>query len=252
MLPHVAGHFVSLVRAPAGDLSKAFFQRHAFNGMPETIEALPAAGRSKRYLAIDSEAGLLAAVQFGALEFHPWGARRATLAYPDRLVLDLDPAADVPFKNLKSAARLLRDLLAAAEVTSFPLLTGGKGIHVVAPLDETRTWAEVTAFAKAFADRLARAQPGLFVAKAAKSKRQGRIYLDWQRNAETATAIAPFSPRARAGAPVACPVSWEELSRIDGPAAYDLERARRRIAALKCDPWEGYFDLAQTVPDLPP
>ena len=135
-------------------------------------------------------------------------------------------------------------------MTSFPLLTGGKGIHVVAPLDQTRPWSEVTAFARALADRLARAQPALFTARATKARRTGRIYVDWQRNREAATAIAPWSLRARPGAPVACPVSWEELSRIDSASAYDLVRARRRITALKRDPWEGYGQMRQNVPDL--
>lgn len=250
LLPHIADRFVSLVRAPDGDLGKAFFQRHAFAGQPDTIETAMNLGRYNRYLAINSADGLAAAAQFAVLELHPWGAKRETLDYPDRLVFDLDPDEALPFITVRAAARLVRDVLAAGALESFALLTGGKGVHVVAPLDETATWDRVGGFARAFARRLAQAKPDLFTASQRKAHRAGRIYVDWQRNRKSATAIAPWSPRARAGAPVACPVTWDELARSPSAAAYDIVRARRRLAALTRDPWAGYGAAAQTVPEL--
>lgn len=250
LLAHIADRFVSLVRAPDGDLEKAFFQRHAFAGQPDTIETAMNMGRYNRYLTINTADGLAAAAQFAVLELHPWGAKRETLDHPDRLVIDLDPDEALPFATVRAAARLVRDLLEAGALESFALLTGGKGVHVVAPLDETATWERVGGFAKAFAERLARAKPDLFTASQRKAHRAGRIYVDWQRNRKSATAIAPWSPRARPGAPVACPVTWDELARTPSAAAYDIARARRRLAALTRDPWAGYDAAAQTVPAL--
>ncbi|MBU2532149.1 MAG: non-homologous end-joining DNA ligase, partial [Alphaproteobacteria bacterium] len=250
LLPHLVDRFVSLVRAPDGVGAKTFFQRHRFAGMPGSIEQTTDMGAYDRYISISSAEGLIAAAQFSVLELHPWGARRRTLDYPDRLVIDLDPDETLPFPKVRAAARLVRDILAAGALTSFPLITGGKGIHVVAPLDETADWSRVSGFAKTFASQLARAKPALFTAMQRKASRKGRIYIDWQRNRKSATAIAPWSPRARPGAPVACPVSWEELGRIESAAAYDLAKARRRITSLKRDPWHGFAACHQTVPDL--
>lgn len=250
LLPHIAERFVSMVRAPDGDLDKAFFQRHAFAGQPESIETAMNMGRYNRYLAINTAEGLAAAAQFAVLELHPWGAKRETLDHPDRLVIDLDPDEALPFTTVRAAARLVRDVLEAGALESFALLTGGKGVHVVAPLDETATWDRVGAFAKTFAQRLAHAKPDLFTASQRKAHRAGRIYVDWQRNRKSATAIAPWSPRARPGAPVACPVTWDELARSPSAAAYDIARARRRLAALTRDPWAGFDAAAQTVPAL--
>ncbi len=250
LLPYIRDRFVSLVRAPNGALDRKFFQRHDFAGRPDAIEIETREGRHKRYLTINTVEGLRAAAQFAVLEIHPWGAKRQTPDFPDRLIFDLDPDEGLPFKTVKSAARLVRDVLSAGGLESFALLTGGKGVHVVAPLDETANWDRVTGFAKTLAQRLAKAKPDMFVASQAKSKRRGRIYLDWQRNKPSSTAIAPWSPRARPGAPVACPVSWEELGRAAAADAYDLDRARRRLSALGSDPWAGYTTCRQTVPEF--
>ena len=244
MILHLQDRFISLVRAPDGDLDKTFFQRHAFAGMPDSFEV---AGKD-RYISISGREGLLAAAQFSVLEFHPWGAKRSALDRPDRLVLDLDPDETLPFKVVREAARLVRDVLAAGGLRTFPLLTGGKGVHVIAPLDETSDWAAVSHFAKSIARHLARAAPDRFVATATKSKRKGRIYVDWQRNRKSATAIAPWSPRARPGAAVACPVTWDELADTETAAIYNLSRALHRLASLRTDPWDGFWEIRQTVP----
>lgn len=248
LLRGLSNRFVSLVRAPEGNLAKAFFQRHAIKGMPAAIKSLRAKGEHKNYITIDTQEGLAAAAQFSVLELHIWGSKIETIEFPDRLVLDLDPDETLPFTAVRAAARLVRDVLSAAALTSYPLLTGGKGIHIVAPLDETANWRAVSSFAGMIARELSRAEPRHLVASMAKSKRRERIYIDWHRNRKGATAIVPWSPRARIGAPVAVPVSWEELSRAKSAADYDLARARRRYASLRGDPWDGYADIRQTVP----
>jgi bifunctional non-homologous end joining protein LigD len=250
ILPHLARRPVSLVRCPEGRGGGCFYQKHGMRGFPDslrTIEIREKDGERADYLYIEDEAGLIGAAQMGALELHIWGAHIDKLEAPDRLVLDLDPADDVAFAEVKRAAQDLRDILAAARLQSFALLTGGKGVHVVAPLDRRQDWDTLKRFAAGLARALAAAEPDRFTAKAAKSGRKGRIFIDWLRNERGATAIAPYSPRARAGAPVATPVGWDELARTDSAAAYGIGTIERRLRGLKQDPWEGYFDLRQSI-----
>jgi bifunctional non-homologous end joining protein LigD len=250
ILPHLARRPVSLVRCPEGRGGGCFYQKHGMRGFPDslrTVEIREKDGERADYLYIEDEAGLIGAAQMGALELHIWGAHIDRLEAPDRLVLDLDPADDVAFAEVKRAAQDLRDILAAARLQSFALLTGGKGVHVVAPLDRRQDWDTLKRFAAGLARALAAAEPDRFTAKAAKSGRKGRIFIDWLRNERGATAIAPYSPRARAGAPVATPVGWDELTRIDSAAAYGIGTIDARLRGLKQDPWQGYFDLRQSI-----
>jgi bifunctional non-homologous end joining protein LigD len=250
MLQHVAGRPLSLVRCPEGQGKPCFFQRHKSKGVPSDIRGVTIAekdGKKAEYLYVEDERGLVACAQLGVLELHVWGATVADVEKPDRLVMDLDPAEDVGFGAVKDAARTIRDRLASAGLESFPLLTGGKGVHVVAPLAPTRGWEEVKAFARGLAEALAAAEPERFIAKASKAARHGKIFIDWMRNERGATAIAPLSPRARAGAPVAAPLRWNELSRAKKAAAYDLATMRRRLGALGESPWAGYFDIRQEI-----
>lgn len=250
MLPFIAGRPISLVRCPEGRQGECFFQKHASGGLPAQLRTLAipeTTGSAKPYLMIRDAAGLVAAVQYGTLEFHLWGARADRIERPERLVFDLDPAEDVGFGTVREAAFELRGVLASAGLTSFALLTGGKGIHVVVPLSRRHEWSEVKAFARGLAAALAAAAPNRYVAQAAKHKRGGKIFIDWLRNARGATAIAPYSTRARAGAPIATPVSWEELPGIDSAAAFGLPQMGHRLARLSRDPWEGYFALRQSI-----
>jgi bifunctional non-homologous end joining protein LigD len=250
ILPYLARRPVSLVRCPEGRNGECFFQKHGMPGFPDQfrrIEIREKDGDLAEYLYIEDAAGLVAAAQMGVLELHIWGSHIGRLEQPDRLVFDLDPAEDVPFAEVKQAARDVRDVLEAAEIASFALLTGGKGIHVVAPLDRRQDWPAVKNFAAGLARALAKAEPDRFTAKASKAGRKGRIFIDWLRNERGATAIAPYSPRAHAAAPIATPVSWEELGRIDNSGKYRLSTIGRRLKALKNDPWAGYFDLQQSI-----
>ncbi|MFC3228559.1 DNA ligase D [Marinibaculum pumilum] len=250
ILPHLAHRPLSLVRCPQGRAKACFFQRHRMPGMPDAVHALPIVekdGTKADYLYVEDAAGLRAMAQFGVLELHIWGAPAKDVEKPDRLVFDLDPDEGLGFAAVRAAARDMRDLLAALGLQSFPLLTGGKGVHVVVPLTPVRGWEEVKGFARGLSERLAQAAPDRFVAKASKQARKGRIFLDWLRNERGATAICPFSARARKGAPVAVPVSWDELARASSGGDYDMAKLRRRLGRLKADPWAGYFDCRQKI-----
>jgi bifunctional non-homologous end joining protein LigD len=251
MLPHCADRLISLVRCPEGRSKKCFFQRHAGAGLPEQIQHLQVAskdGASEDYLYLTGKEGLVAAAQMGVLEFHIWGSRIDDVERPDRVVFDLDPDPSVDFTTVKAAAAGMRDALDALGLASFPLLTGGKGIHVVAPIQRRHEWPTVKGFTKALAERFAENEPDRYIATMSKAKRKGRIFIDYLRNERSATAIAPYSPRARDGAPVAWPVTWKALDGIDAANAANIvtvESARERLRAP--DPWNDYADVKQSL-----
>ncbi|MEH6743436.1 DNA ligase D [Hyphomonas sp.] len=250
MLPFLKDHPVSLVRCPAGAGDACFFQKHHTGSLPDAIgktRIRERDGEWAEYLILNSSAALVSAAQMGALELHVWGAKTDRLERPDRLVLDLDPDEAVEFNEVKTAAMEVRDVLASAGLTSFALLTGGKGIHVIAPLERRRDWPDVKAAAKGLAEHLARAAPDRYVSVASKAKRKGKIYIDWLRNERGATAICPYSLRARPGAPIATPIAWAELGRIERANQYTLSNILRRLGALKQDPWAAYSDLRQSL-----
>jgi bifunctional non-homologous end joining protein LigD len=249
-LPHIAGRPLSLVRCPKGGGRPCFFQRHHARGMPPGLRAAPLVasdGATEEFLTMDDASGLDGAVQLDALELHIWGAHVETVEQPDRLTFDLDPDEALSFESVKQAARDFRALLDAAGLTSFVMLTGGKGAHVVAPLAPGLDWATLAAFAKGVATRLSAEEPSRFTAIMSKSRRAGRIYVDYRRNERAATAIAPFSPRARITPTVAAPLAWGELARIERADAYSIEAMERRLASLRGDPWDGYFELRQSI-----
>ncbi|WP_119389648.1 non-homologous end-joining DNA ligase [Taklimakanibacter lacteus] len=243
MLVFAAGHPLSLVRCPQGIGGKCFYQKHSTGTLPDGFKSIlirEKDGDEAGYLYVDTVAGIVAAAQIGALELHLWGAPADDLEHPDRLVFDLDPAEDVGFAEVKAAASDLRAVLDAAGLRSFAMLTGGKGIHVIAPLDGRNGWADVKAFAEGLARGFAEREPGRFIATASKARRRGRIFIDWLRNERGATAIAPYSPRARKGAPVTTPVSWRELSRLRSASAFSTVAIVKRLKRQENDPWPGY------------
>jgi bifunctional non-homologous end joining protein LigD len=249
ILPHAANRPVSLVRCPEGQARACFFQRHRGAGTPEGFKSIRIPGKDKEpYLYIEDARGLLAAAQIGVLELHLWGARIDDIEHPDRLVFDLDPDPSVAFPEVRRAARLLRGILESAGLECFPLLTGGKGLHVVAPLQRRNSWEEVQAFCKGVAEAVVADEPDKYTAKAAKALRPNRIFIDWLRNLRGASAVAPYSTRAREGCPVAVPVAWSELGRLAASDAYDIRTVGRRLAAQKADPWKDYFRLRQRLP----
>ncbi|MGE3872975.1 MAG: non-homologous end-joining DNA ligase [Parvibaculaceae bacterium] len=243
MLPFAARHPLSLVRCPDGIDGKCFFQKHLSASMPKsfkTVSIRERDGDRADYLYVEDVAGIVAAAQIGALELHVWGAANDDLEHPDRLVFDLDPDESVSFAEVKAAAGDLRAVLKAGDLESFAMITGGKGIHVIVPLARRNDWEEVKTFAAGLARSFAERDPDRFIATASKAKRKGRIFIDWLRNERGATAILPYSPRARKGAPVAVPVGWNELSRLKSAAAFDTAAVLKRLKGGKGDPWPGY------------
>jgi bifunctional non-homologous end joining protein LigD len=204
-------------------------------------------GRTRGYLVVKSVAGLVASAQIGALELHLWGSRTDCIEKPERIVFDLDPDEGLEFAEVRAAAFEFRDVFRAADLKSFAMLTGGKGIHVIVPVRRTRNWTDIKAFAKGLAAKMVAASPSRYVDTAAIAKRKNRIFIDWLRNERGATAIAPYSLRARAGAPIATPVSWRELTSIDSAARFTLGNIGQRLSKRRSDPWPQYHASRQAI-----
>lgn len=247
MLPHLANRPTSVLRCPDGTAGACFFQKHASAGFPEEFKSVRISEKAgtRQYLYIEDERGLVAAVQMGVLELHIWGCHVDNVEQPDRLVFDFDPDEDLPFAAVRDAAREMRDRLRELGIESFAMATGGKGIHVVAPLAPRHSWDDHRDFAEALARAMAADSPDRFIATMAKAKRHGKIFIDYLRNTRGATAIAPFSTRARKGAPVAMPVGWTQLSRLQNAHPATVGDARR---FARQGAWEGYFEIRQTLP----
>ena len=248
MLPHIKDRPLSLVRDTDGDLAKTFFQKHQLPGMPKTLKAgelTKIKGTENRILWIEDLAGLIGGVQMNTLEFHVWGSDRHTPELPERMVFDIDPDEGLSFEHVKRAAFDIRDILGAIGLQSWPLVSGGKGVHVVVPLVPLANWIEVKDFCQNFAELLAANEPDRFVANMSKARRKGRMFLDYLRNGQGSTAICPWSTRARAGGTVAVPVAWGELEQLDRANGFDVFAAAAR--AQGPDAWEGYFDTAQVL-----
>ncbi|WP_209425055.1 DNA ligase D [Pararhodobacter sp. SW119] len=231
MLPYCANRPVSLYRLPEGIEGEGFFQRHAGKGFPAALKIVEIAesdGERAPYLYLTTAKGLVAAAQMGTIEFHIWGARRDRLDRPDRMVFDLDPDEGLGWADVTSAAIDLRDRLGDLELPSWALVSGGKGVHVVVELKRTAEWETVKLFSRVMATLMTRDMPDRFTAEMSKARRKGRIFIDWLRNDRSATAIAPFSVRAREGAPVAVPVGWDELAGLKSARAFSLDAARER------------------------
>jgi bifunctional non-homologous end joining protein LigD len=243
ILPYLRDRPVSFVRAPENIDKETFFQRHPLNGMSRGIQRMPDPERKHDdYLVIEDADGLRTCAQFGVIELHGWGSRLPRLASPDRAVFDLDPDPAVPFEQVKAAAFQLRKLIEALDLACFPLLTGGKGIHVVVPLDRTQSWEDIEAFTKGLAKGLANGNPEAFIATASKEQRKGKIYVDWLRNKMTATAIVPWSLRARKSASIAVPLSWSAMKKAKSADAYSIHSKGLR------DGWPGFFSIKQSLP----
>ncbi|MBS0386592.1 MAG: DNA ligase D [Proteobacteria bacterium] len=247
MGPYLYGRPVSLVRAPDGVGKQTFFQKHAMAGMPDAIKTIPIKEKSKTedYLTLPNATALVSACQISALEFHLWGSKNDDLEHPDRMVFDLDPDEDLEFQLVKRAAFDIKALLDSAELPSFAMITGGKGIHIVLHLKRKHSWDEVKGFSGALAEQIEALDPKRFVANMAKARRKGRIFVDYLRNGRGATAIAPYSPRAKGTAPIAVPVSWRELKTIPAANVFKLKDMAARLA--EPDPWFDYAKSAVTI-----
>lgn len=253
MLPWSAHRPVSLVRCPQGRAKKCFFQKHDAGSFGEHVKAVPITekdGGVEDYLYVENIAGLLACVQMGTIEFHGWGSRIETLEQPDRMVFDLDPDEGLDFGDVKKAARDIHQTLADLGLASFAMLSGGKGIHVIVPLAPRAEWPEVKDFARRFSTALAQSQPDRFTATMSKEKRKGKIFIDWLRNQRGATSVIPYSARARTGAPVAAPVSWDELDEFDSAGHFSISDAARLIERANGPDLRHWCEREQLLPDL--
>ncbi|MEO6359090.1 MAG: DNA ligase D, partial [Sphingomicrobium sp.] len=253
MMVDTARRPVTLIRCPQGRGKHCFFQKHDTGSMGDHVKHIPITekkGEVQDYLYFDDVRGLLACVQMGTIEFHGWGSRIDKVEHPDRLVFDLDPDVGLDFAKVKEAALRLRALLGDLGLTTFPLLSGGKGIHVVVPLDASRDWPTVKSFAERFTRAIAQAEPEMFTANIRKVERKGRIFLDWLRNQRGATAVLPFSARAREGAPVAAPIAWEELDRFKGGNHFTIKDVDELLERGSSKLLAGWGKSDQALPDL--
>ncbi|MFL6862566.1 MAG: DNA ligase D, partial [Allosphingosinicella sp.] len=253
MLPWVANRPLTLVRCPQGRARKCFFQKHDAGTFGPHVHQIPIAekgGNDEDYIYIADQAGLLACVQMGAIEFHGWGSRVADVEKPDRIVFDIDPDEGLGFDEVRKAARDLKRYLADMGLQTFPLLTGGKGIHVVVPLRPEAEWPRVKDFALRFCVALATAEPHRFTANLAKAARKGRMFLDYLRNQRGATAIMPYSTRARPGAPVSAPIAWDELDDYQTGAHFTLRDAETLVERGASRALQGWGEASQALPDL--
>ena len=249
ILPHVADRPLTLVRCPEGYDKECFYQKHANDRVPDSIGRveIPEDDGTACYMVADSLPALIGLVQMGVLELHTWGAKRDKLDNPDRMILDLDPDPAVEWPAVIEGAQLLRTLLNELSLASFVKTTGGKGLHVVVPLQRVHTWEEVKSFSKALAEHLAQLIPERFLANMSKQKRKGKIYVDYLRNGKGATAVAAYSTRARPGAPLSVPLSWDELSNDLRSDHFTIHNIHERLGRLRKDPWKDYFKTRQRI-----
>jgi bifunctional non-homologous end joining protein LigD len=249
ILPHIAGRPLAFVRCPTGMNGDCFYQKHPPQGLPAVVERIQIREKSEfdTYVVVHDIEGIVALVQFGTLELHAWGSKSDNVERPDRMVFDLDPDVGLPWKRVVEAAFQLRDLLAELGLRSFVKTTGGKGLHLVLPLVRKHTWQEIKQFSKAVADTLATIEPRRYVANMSKAARQGKIFIDYLRNERGATAVAAYSSRAKDGAPVSAPLTWDELSAISQSDVFSVQSMPKRLRRLRQDPWKDISHIRQSI-----
>jgi len=242
---------LSLVRCPAGSGEPCFFQKHPSPGFVDAVNRIDLrenSGKIEQYVYVDDVPGLVGLVQMNVIEVHAWGSKVADPEAVDRIVFDLDPGPGVEWADIVAGARDIRARLERLELRSFVRTSGGKGLHVVVPLNPGVSWDASKSFASAIAQTLELEAPERYVAQASKAKREGRIFVDWLRNSRGSTSIVSYGVRARPGAGVATPLTWAELSKLKSPTQFNLENVPRRLARLKRDPWDALHTLRQSLP----
>ena len=250
MLPHVARRPITLVRCPTGRQKKCFYQRHAGSGVPNELSEVEISGfeESGAYLYITDVKGLVALVQMGVLEIHPWNARADRPERPDRVVFDLDPGEGLAFEDVVAGAHEVRARLSDLGLVSFAKTTGGKGLHVVVPIERRHEWPDVKRFARSLAEAIAADAPTRYLTRISIAERRGRIFIDYLRNDPTSTAVAPYSTRSRVNAPVATPVTWDEVGPALDPARFTIRTVPERLRGLNGDPWADIDRIRQRLP----
>jgi bifunctional non-homologous end joining protein LigD len=249
ILPHIVDRPLTLLRCPGGSGGKCFVQRHWKESLPDDVDQAVISEESgeEPHVVIRDLRGLISLVQMNVLEFHPWGAKVDRIERPDRMVFDLDPGPGVKWEAMRECARELRDLLSRAELESFLRTSGGKGLHLVVPINRRSDWDEVGEFARQVALHFVERSPAKYVANMRKDLRKGRIYIDYVRNRRTATAIASFSTRARAGAPVATPLEWKELDAVESADQFHVGNIMQRLKMVKATVWRDFFTIKQSL-----
>jgi bifunctional non-homologous end joining protein LigD len=250
ILPHLVSRPTTLVRCPEGMAKPCFYQKHTGWWAPPAVRRVRIQEKRKvgEYLVVDDLPALIGLVQLGILEIHTWNSRVETLEQPDRVVFDLDPADDVPWAAVVAAAQVVRERLQRLGLESFVKTTGGKGLHVVAPLVPGPDWPACATFARTFAEALEREAPDAFISTMSKARRRGRIFIDHLRNVRGSTSVAAYSTRAREHAPVSTPLAWDELDARMRSDRYTVVTLGRRLRSLRADPWARYWKLKQRLP----
>ena len=249
IVPHLRDRPLSLVRCPDGWQGHCFYQKHADKSVNAAVArmSVPEGDGTATYMSANSTAALVALLQWGVIEVHPWGSRKPKLDRPDRLVFDFDPDDGVGWSELVSAVQVTRTLLDEMGLTGFLKTTGGKGLHIVVPIRPTIDWEVAKGFTKAVADLLVTTFPDRFTATLSKARRKGKIFIDYLRNGQGATAVAPYSVRAREHAPVATPIAWEELTRDVRFAHFNVGSIPQRLTRMANDPWAAFFEVRQSL-----
>jgi len=252
ILPHLADRPTTLVRCPEDTQRPCFYQKHTGYWAPDTVQRVAIQEKTKtgEYLVVDDLPGLIGLVQIGILEIHTWNATVSDLERPDRVVFDLDPGPDVPWARVIESARTVQTRLQALGLEGFVKTTGGKGLHVVATLTPGPGWKEVAAFARRIAEAIVREEPRRYIARMARSEREGKIFIDYLRNVRGATSVAAYSTRAKPAAPVSVPLDWDELSPRRPSDHYTIITVPRRLAGLRSDPWRDYASRRRPLPAL--
>ncbi len=255
ILPHLINRPLTLLRCPSAskvnNKKTCFYHKHyvkSFATGVYPISIKEKENNKEEYLMIKDLQGLIALVQFNVTEIHPWGSSIKTLEKPDRITLDLDPDENIPWKNVIKGALVIRKELKKSGLTSYVKTSGGKGLHIVIPIMPKNTWAEVKNFTETFSRYMAEKYPTQFTATITKTKRLGKIFIDYLRNSRGATAVAPYSTRAKAAAPISTPVSWEELKKIKSSQQFTVANIFKRVSKIKKDPWQGFFQCKQQLP----
>ncbi|MGZ9097638.1 MAG: DNA ligase D [Micavibrio sp.] len=252
MMPFAENRLISLLRCTGTIDGECFFQRAPMKGGKGNVHGLNVIHKNKKhnYMYIDQSAGLIELSQMGAIEFHGWQSKVGDVSKPDQIIFDLDPAEGIPFEAVKMAAEDIRRRLKKAGLISFPRLTGGKGIHIVAALEEKYQWDDIKNYTQNFAREMEKNSPDAYVSTMSKKKREGKIFIDYLRNDFSSTAIIPFSMRARINAPIAVPVSWLELKKIESPAHYNFYNIDAKLNKRTIKIMEDFFASRQKFPDL--
>jgi bifunctional non-homologous end joining protein LigD len=241
MLPHVVQRPLALVRCPGGLAAKCFFQRNWSDTLPPAVGKIDIGGGKKKefHVTIDDLAGVISLTQISVLEIHTWNCRNDDIERSDQLIFDLDPGPDLPWKRVIEGARLLKSTLDFLRLPAFLKASGGKGLHITIPIKANIDWDSAKSFCQTIAKSLVE-KSDLFVANMRKDLRGGKVYIDYNRNGRSATAVAPYSTRARAGAAVAMPISWEELGTLKSGDYFKVGMVSRYLDKRKKDPWRDF------------